>query len=274
MASTDTQSPGHFHLASQSSTDDGEVFEDNGYTRRRSSSVFLERTHSFRDALRLNLERSRGVSEAKSQGEELMRRYLRQEIERAGFPVPRPAMMSVDSRQSSGAEEDAQSQHSSDASLLAIDVEALTRQLAYIIKKYAFVSKGEREKLWQKAAQEIQRENSPRNSSEFAEEMRSQLFKNGINMKRIIVLIIFCRDLTVANLRQGRKERAADIVSWSVRFIGNWVSDWVAPNGGWAKVLQPPECQTNRLLYTAATVLLLTCAAVGLGVLFQHKRLQ
>eukprot|EP00058_Branchiostoma_floridae_P024354 XP_002609844.1 hypothetical protein BRAFLDRAFT_78689 [Branchiostoma floridae] len=261
-------------MTSQSSTDDGEVFEDNGgYTRRRSSSVFLERTHSFRDALRLNFERSRVVSEAKSQGEELMRRYLRQEIERAGFPVPRPAMMSVDSRQSSGAEENAQSQHS-EAALLAIDVETLTHQLTYLIKKYVYVCKGEREKLWQKAALETQRENSARNSSEFAEEMRSQLFKNGINVKKIIVLIIFCRDLTIAHLRQGRKGKAADIVSWSVRFIGNWVSDWVAPNGGWAKVLQPPECQTNRLLYTAATVLLLTCAAVGLGVLFQHKRLQ
>ncbi|XP_066273877.1 uncharacterized protein [Branchiostoma lanceolatum] len=275
MASTDSQSPGHFPMTSQSSTDDGEVFEDNdGYTRRRSSSVFLERTHSFRDGLRLKFERSRVVSEAKSQGEEMMRRYLRQEIERAGFPVPRPAMVSVDSRQStSGAEEDTQSQLA-DASLLAIDVEPLTRQLVHLIKKYVYVSKGEMERLWQKAALEIQREDSPRTSSEFAKEIRSSLFKNGITMKRIVVLIIFCRDLTVANLKQGRKERAADIVSWSVSFIGKWVSDWVAPNGGWAKVLAPPECQTNRLLYTAATVLILTCAAVGLGVLFQNKRLQ
>ncbi|CAH1254472.1 Hypp1361 [Branchiostoma lanceolatum] len=163
---------------------------------------------------------------------------------------------------------------SADASLLAIDVEPLTRQLVHLIKKYVYVSKGEMERLWQKAALEIQREDSPRTSSEFAKEIRSSLFKNGITMKRIVVLIIFCRDLTVANLKQGRKERAADIVSWSVSFIGKWVSDWVAPNGGWAKVLAPPECQTNRLLYTAATVLILTCAAVGLGVLFQNKRLQ
>ncbi|RWS30646.1 bcl-2-like protein 1 [Leptotrombidium deliense] len=64
-------------------------------------------------------------------------------------------------------------------------------------------------------------------------QLLEELFTNGINRTRIVVLFFFCTDVALRAYHSYPTEYCCRLLKWSVRFIMDTICDWVQRNGGW-----------------------------------------
>lgn len=66
----------------------------------------------------------------------------------------------------------------------------------------------------------------------------TELFTNGgITREKIVILFFFCSDLAVKAYRNSYVTNCITLLSWSLRFIFDFVCEWVQSKGGWVNIV-------------------------------------
>lgn len=83
----------------------------------------------------------------------------------------------------------------------------------------------------------------------------TELFTHGgITREKIVILFFFCSDLAVKAYHNSYVSYCITLLSWSLRFIFDFVCDWVQSRGGWVNMISsclrsafPVWCPANAL---------------------------
>lgn len=66
----------------------------------------------------------------------------------------------------------------------------------------------------------------------------TELFTNGgITREKIVILFFFCSDLAVKAYHKSYVSYCITLLSWSLRFIFDFVCEWVQSKGGWVNMI-------------------------------------
>ena len=66
----------------------------------------------------------------------------------------------------------------------------------------------------------------------------TELFtQGGITREKIVILFFFCSDLAVKAYHNSYVSYCITLLSWSLRFIFDFVCDWVQSRGGWVNMI-------------------------------------
>lgn len=105
--------------------------------------------------------------------------------------------------------------------------------------------------------------------------IRDELFRDGVNWGRIVVLMALGGALSVQAVQSGAWDRVEEIADWMEESLeSETLRGWIHGNGGWDAFVELYQTRTPARFWTLGTVfglVLLGAAFITLGVLLAQR---